>query len=106
MTAFARRGTVVAAKEVHDAEPDGYRWSFAGMRRLKGVSGEVEVYRVRAPNRFRAQAYIGRCGPHRRSRAQGSARDRILDTAYDLFSRHGIRAVGVDRISPTPASRR
>jgi len=27
-----------------------------------------------------------------------SARERILDTAYDLFSRHGIRAVGVDRI--------
>ena len=27
-----------------------------------------------------------------------SARDRILDTAYDLFSRHGIRAVGIDRI--------
>jgi AcrR family transcriptional regulator len=26
------------------------------------------------------------------------ARDRILDTAYDLFSRHGVRAVGVDRI--------
>jgi AcrR family transcriptional regulator len=25
-------------------------------------------------------------------------RERILDTAYDLFSRHGIRAVGVDRI--------
>jgi AcrR family transcriptional regulator len=24
--------------------------------------------------------------------------ERILDTAYDLFSRHGIRAVGVDRI--------
>jgi AcrR family transcriptional regulator len=30
--------------------------------------------------------------------ARGSARVRILDTAYDLFSRHGIRAVGVDRI--------
>ncbi len=27
-----------------------------------------------------------------------STRERILDTAYDLFSRHGIRAVGVDRI--------
>src|SRR5215471_12281117 len=27
-----------------------------------------------------------------------SARDRILDTAYDLFSRHGVRAVGVDTI--------
>jgi AcrR family transcriptional regulator len=26
------------------------------------------------------------------------ARERILDTAYDLFSRHGVRAVGVDRI--------
>jgi AcrR family transcriptional regulator len=26
------------------------------------------------------------------------ARERILQTAYDLFSRHGIRAVGVDRI--------
>ena len=29
---------------------------------------------------------------------RGSARERILETAYDLFSRHGIRAVGVDRI--------
>jgi AcrR family transcriptional regulator len=27
-----------------------------------------------------------------------SARDRILDTAYELFSRHGVRAVGVDTI--------
>jgi len=27
-----------------------------------------------------------------------SARERILDTAYELFSRRGIRAVGVDRI--------
>ena len=29
---------------------------------------------------------------------RGSARERILETAYDLFSRHGTRAVGVDRI--------
>jgi len=28
----------------------------------------------------------------------GGARERILDTAYDLFSRNGTRAVGVDRI--------
>jgi AcrR family transcriptional regulator len=26
------------------------------------------------------------------------ARERILDTAYELFGRHGVRAVGVDRI--------
>jgi AcrR family transcriptional regulator len=26
------------------------------------------------------------------------ARDRIVEAAYDLFSRHGVRAVGVDRI--------
>jgi AcrR family transcriptional regulator len=30
-----------------------------------------------------------------------SARERILETAYDLFSRHGVRAVGVDRIIAT-----
>ena len=30
--------------------------------------------------------------------ARPSARERILDTAYELFSRHGTRAVGVDRI--------
>ena len=28
-----------------------------------------------------------------------SARERIVDTAYQLFSRHGIRAVGVDTIA-------
>jgi AcrR family transcriptional regulator len=28
----------------------------------------------------------------------GDARTRILDTAYELFSRNGIRAVGIDRI--------
>ena len=30
-----------------------------------------------------------------------SARERILDNAYELFSRHGIRAIGVDRIVAT-----
>jgi adenylate cyclase len=48
LTAFARRGTVVASKDVHDAVPDGgYAWSFAGNRRFKGVGDEVPVYRVR-----------------------------------------------------------
>jgi AcrR family transcriptional regulator len=28
----------------------------------------------------------------------GGARERVLETAYDLFTRYGVRAVGVDRI--------
>jgi adenylate cyclase len=47
LTSFARRGSVVASKEVHDAAEDGYAWSFAGNRRFKGVGEEVPVYRVR-----------------------------------------------------------
>ena len=47
LTSFARRGTVVASKDVHEAAADGYAWSFAGDRRFKGVAGEVPVYRVR-----------------------------------------------------------
>jgi AcrR family transcriptional regulator len=31
-------------------------------------------------------------------RAAPNARERILETAYDLFSRHGTRAVGVDSV--------
>ena len=34
----------------------------------------------------------------RPSRGWPDGRDRILDTAYELFSQHGTRAVGVDRI--------
>jgi AcrR family transcriptional regulator len=30
--------------------------------------------------------------------ARVTARDRILESAYELFSQHGIRAVGIDRI--------
>ena len=30
--------------------------------------------------------------------AATSGRERILETAYELFSRHGTKAVGVDRI--------
>jgi adenylate cyclase len=49
LTSFARRGSVVASKDVRDAAGEaGYDWSAAGSRKLKGVRGEVEVYRVRS----------------------------------------------------------
>ena len=51
LTAFARRGTVVAAREVRETAGDGFTWSFAGKRRFKGVRGEVDVYRVRRADR-------------------------------------------------------
>jgi adenylate cyclase len=47
LTSFARRGSVVASKDVRDAAPDDYAWSFAGERRFKGLGEEVPVYRVR-----------------------------------------------------------
>jgi AcrR family transcriptional regulator len=37
-----------------------------------------------------------RTAPSRDSRS--AARDRVLEAAYELFSRHGIRAVGVDAV--------
>jgi adenylate cyclase len=49
LTSFARRGSVVTSKDIHDAVPDEYAWSFAGNRRFKGVGDQVPVYRVRPP---------------------------------------------------------
>jgi adenylate cyclase len=47
LTSFARRGTIVASNDVHEAAADGYAWSFAGYRRFKGVGTSVPVWRVR-----------------------------------------------------------
>ena len=47
LTSFARRGTVVASREVHETLGDSYNWSAAGSRRFKGVRGSVDVFRVR-----------------------------------------------------------
>jgi adenylate cyclase len=48
LTAFARRGSVVATADVKEAATREYRWSNAGRHRYKGVHDEVTVYRVRA----------------------------------------------------------
>jgi adenylate cyclase len=47
LTAFARRGSVVATGEIRQVAMGDHRWSFAGNRRFKGVAGEVAVYRLR-----------------------------------------------------------
>jgi adenylate cyclase len=47
ITAIAYPGSVLASEDVHEATGDGYRWSFAGERRLKGIEGRVRLFRAR-----------------------------------------------------------
>jgi adenylate cyclase len=47
ITTIARPGSVLATREVRDAGGNGYRWSSAGARALKGVDEPVRLYRVR-----------------------------------------------------------
>ena len=47
ITGVARPGSVLVTEEVKDAVEDGFRWSFAGRKRLKNVKGQVPVYRAR-----------------------------------------------------------
>jgi adenylate cyclase len=47
ITAVARPGSLLAERELHEAVADGYRWSFAGERRLNGIRGAVALYRAR-----------------------------------------------------------
>jgi adenylate cyclase len=48
VTAVARPGSVLATRELRDvAGADGYNWSFAGARRLKGLREPVPLYRAR-----------------------------------------------------------
>jgi adenylate cyclase len=50
VTDFAQPGSVVVTEEVHDAAEGDYRWSRIGRRRLKGVKGQPELFRVRRPD--------------------------------------------------------
>ena len=49
ITARARPGSVLVSEEVHEALGDAYEWSFAGGKHLKGIDGEVKLYRARRP---------------------------------------------------------
>jgi adenylate cyclase len=56
ITTIARPGSVLATRAVRDASGNGYRWSSAGARSLKGVDEPVRLYRVRRTRGEDAQA--------------------------------------------------
>ncbi|EHI14699.1 adenylate/guanylate cyclase domain-containing protein [Mycolicibacterium thermoresistibile] len=49
VTGVARPGSVLVAEATREAigDDERFRWSFAGSRRLKGIKGEVKLYRAR-----------------------------------------------------------
>ncbi len=49
VTAVARPGTVLVAESVHEliGETEEFTWSFAGARHIKGIKGEVKLFRAR-----------------------------------------------------------
>jgi adenylate cyclase len=49
ITSVARPASVLADDEVHARAEDGFRWSRAGRRRLKGIREPVALWRARRP---------------------------------------------------------
>jgi adenylate cyclase len=47
ITEIARSGSVLASEEAKESMGDRFQYSFAGERRLKGISGRVKLFRVR-----------------------------------------------------------
>ena len=47
VTSIARPGSVVVTGEARDGLDDSFDWSFIGKRKLKGVKGEVPLFRAR-----------------------------------------------------------
>jgi adenylate cyclase len=50
LTTRARPSSVLATAAVREAADGGYEWSFAGEKKLKGLSAPVRAYRARRPN--------------------------------------------------------
>jgi adenylate cyclase len=50
VTSVARPGSVLVAESAREAigETDEFTWSFAGARHIKGIKGEVKLFRARA----------------------------------------------------------
>jgi adenylate cyclase len=49
ITGIAYPGSVLVSEEAKEAASNGYQWSFAGERRLKGIDGRVKLWRARHP---------------------------------------------------------
>jgi adenylate cyclase len=47
ITAVARPGSLLVERGLRESIADGYRWSFAGERKLKGIRGGVPLFRAR-----------------------------------------------------------
>jgi adenylate cyclase len=47
ITSLARPGSLLVEGELRESVADGYSWSFAGERRLKGIRGAVPLFRAR-----------------------------------------------------------
>jgi adenylate cyclase len=47
ITSIARPGSVLCDEAAREAAGDGYAWSFAGSRRLRGIKGGVKLFRCR-----------------------------------------------------------
>jgi adenylate cyclase len=47
VTGVARPGSVLVTEDIKDEVEDGFRFSFAGRRRLKNVSEQLALFRVR-----------------------------------------------------------
>jgi adenylate cyclase len=47
ITSIARPGSLLAEREVRESAREGYRWSFAGERRLRGIREPVPLFRAR-----------------------------------------------------------
>lgn len=50
ITSVARPGSLLVERELRESVAEGYRWSFAGERKLKGIRGAVPLFRARRAN--------------------------------------------------------
>jgi adenylate cyclase len=50
ITSVARPGSLLVERALRESVADGYRWSFAGERKLKGIRGGVPLFRARRAN--------------------------------------------------------